>query len=257
MKHVYCYTCRDIIKYPKLAGSLCAFSLVELLVAVAIVGLLMAIVITGVGAVRMAAYRSESVSNLRQLGVSVSLYAQDNNGDVPTIQTSNSVSSYWWSQLSPYLNNGTTADTYGELCLVPSLSSSYQSQKIADFTGKAWLCDAPSYGMNWYLNYEDSSNTKLRIMKLSSIPHPAETLLMSEASFTSVTPHTGLKPEALANAASEINGSSLVYNGGAIGGVSHFLWVDGHVSPIDDAQQYGWGDPYGPSKARSIWNRGF
>lgn len=60
-----------------------AFTLVELLSVIAIVGVLAAIIIATVGTVREKARSARCGSNIRQIGVLASLWAQDNNGWVP------------------------------------------------------------------------------------------------------------------------------------------------------------------------------
>jgi prepilin-type N-terminal cleavage/methylation domain-containing protein/prepilin-type processing-associated H-X9-DG protein len=59
------------------------FTLVELLTVIAIIGVLAALVVAGVGKVRATARQSGCTSNLRQIGVGMLLYAQDNNGRLP------------------------------------------------------------------------------------------------------------------------------------------------------------------------------
>lgn len=60
-----------------------AFTLIELLTVIAITGVLAAILIPVIGAVRKSAQSSQCVSNLRQIGVAISLYANDNRGTLP------------------------------------------------------------------------------------------------------------------------------------------------------------------------------
>ena len=60
-----------------------AFTLIELLTVIAVVGILAAILLPVVGKVRQSALRSDCVSNLRQIGNAVALYAQDNKGHYP------------------------------------------------------------------------------------------------------------------------------------------------------------------------------
>ena len=60
-----------------------AFTLIELLTVIAIIGVLAAILIPVVGAMRKSAQSSRCVSNLRQIGVAIQLYANDNRGTLP------------------------------------------------------------------------------------------------------------------------------------------------------------------------------
>jgi general secretion pathway protein G len=59
------------------------FTLVELLVSISIVGLLAALLLAGNAKAKSTAGASGCINNLRQLGVAASLYAADNQGDLP------------------------------------------------------------------------------------------------------------------------------------------------------------------------------
>lgn len=59
-----------------------AFTLIELLTVIAIIGILAAIIVPTVGKVRTVAKRSECVSQLRQWGMAVGLFANENKGCV-------------------------------------------------------------------------------------------------------------------------------------------------------------------------------
>jgi len=60
-----------------------AFTLIELLTVIAIIGILAAILIPTVSAVRDSARASQCVSNLRQIGNAIHLFAEDNNDLIP------------------------------------------------------------------------------------------------------------------------------------------------------------------------------
>ncbi|MDR1284038.1 MAG: prepilin-type N-terminal cleavage/methylation domain-containing protein [Opitutaceae bacterium] len=60
-----------------------AFTLVELLTVIAIIGILAAIIITGISKVRSAAWRTQSLSNVRSSVTTVLLYANDNKDALP------------------------------------------------------------------------------------------------------------------------------------------------------------------------------
>lgn len=61
-----------------------AFTLIELLTVIAIIGILAAILIPVVGKVRETARQAVCGSNIRQISVAILLFADDNNGVLPT-----------------------------------------------------------------------------------------------------------------------------------------------------------------------------
>jgi prepilin-type N-terminal cleavage/methylation domain-containing protein/prepilin-type processing-associated H-X9-DG protein len=64
-------------------GSAAAFTLIELLTVIAIIGILAAILIPTVGKVRESARSTQCISNLRQIGSAIQLYADSNRGKMP------------------------------------------------------------------------------------------------------------------------------------------------------------------------------
>lgn len=63
--------------------SLSAFTLVELIVAVSVIIVLVAILLGAIGKARERADLTGSTSNLRSIGSAISLYVNDNQGDLP------------------------------------------------------------------------------------------------------------------------------------------------------------------------------
>jgi prepilin-type N-terminal cleavage/methylation domain-containing protein len=60
-----------------------AFTLIELLVVIAIVGLLAALLLPALAAAQERGRRAGCISNLRQIGIAIELYAPDNSGRIP------------------------------------------------------------------------------------------------------------------------------------------------------------------------------
>lgn len=93
-----------------------AFTLVELLCAVAMIGVLSGLIIVGVGEARFAANKSQSASNIRQLVVANQLYAVDHGNYSPNANFRDTI--HWHGKraggafdgtggyLSPYLEGG-------------------------------------------------------------------------------------------------------------------------------------------------------
>lgn len=58
-------------------GPRLAFTLIELLVVIAIIGILASLILTALARAKEKAYRAQCVSNLKQVGVAIELYASD------------------------------------------------------------------------------------------------------------------------------------------------------------------------------------
>lgn len=82
------------------------FTLVEMLIVLAIVGILAAILLPVFASVRDASRRTVCASNLRQIGLAMEAYAQDNNRRYPVNSINQSPSGQdcgWMFRLEPYV----------------------------------------------------------------------------------------------------------------------------------------------------------
>ncbi len=77
-----------------------AFTLVEMLVVIGIISALVAILLPALGKARKAARATSCLSNLRQVGQTLIMYANDNHGAMPGVMWSNGSENY----CTPYAN---------------------------------------------------------------------------------------------------------------------------------------------------------
>lgn len=82
-----------------------AFTLIELLVVVAIIGVLASILIPVTGSVRMTAQKASCASNMRQIGIALRSFANDNRGQLPKIAHSRPPEESWIFTLAEYLDD--------------------------------------------------------------------------------------------------------------------------------------------------------
>lgn len=75
----------DTKRQPRPDPGRTAFTLIELLVVVAIIAILAALLFPGLRQTKETAKRTKCASNLRQTGISLTLYATDNNGWFPSV----------------------------------------------------------------------------------------------------------------------------------------------------------------------------
>jgi prepilin-type processing-associated H-X9-DG protein/prepilin-type N-terminal cleavage/methylation domain-containing protein len=77
---------------------LAAFTIIELLVAIAVIGILSGLLVPGLRYARRAAHSAMCKSNLRQLGIAMALYVQCNGGKCMPISNDGGNLSFWFGR---------------------------------------------------------------------------------------------------------------------------------------------------------------
>ena len=202
------------------------FTLIELLTVIAIIGILAAILIPTVSSVREKARQTQCANNLRQWGMAVNLYVQENKGNYYVVNSSNRA----WSQVSTgagvysaYFGREKRLD-YGDMLLCPSENVAREIQDRGGNTPE-YTC----YVMVWPTLNGVKVTTGDRI-PANRASAPSRTALMMERHFTA-TAGAALGPGnsyGITEAASlrSIYGAQYTRHGKGI----NTVFLDGHVS---------------------------
>jgi len=157
-----------------------AFTLIELLIVIAIIAVLAGLILATLGPVNAMRDQAHSASNLRQWGVALATYANDNDGFIPRrgqgVQPVGQLNrpEDWFNALPPYLG----LKAYGDLVAAGKRpregdNSLFVRPGAKDPGGTAFL----SYAMNMNLSPWNLSAAT----RLSQIERPALTVFMAEA----------------------------------------------------------------------------
>ena len=171
-----------------------AFTLIELLVVVSIIALLIAILMPSLARARRQAQEVVCQSNLRQLAMGVTYYAQSHGGKIPPFRVSGkpkkvnqSKENIGWPQaIDRYIPTKCVEriggrEVYGDVHRCPNKRSNAEE-------GSPTAPIAGSYGLNaylcsfvaWHLN-DDKPNAVFDWVRMDQAKRPAEILLISES----------------------------------------------------------------------------
>jgi prepilin-type N-terminal cleavage/methylation domain-containing protein/prepilin-type processing-associated H-X9-DG protein len=216
-------------------GTRWGFTLTELLVVVAVIAALAALLLPALSRSRESARSLRCLSQLRQLGLAVRFYAEDNGDEFPRSQHSAFAHGQltWGRVLAPQL--GCPAAAWTNL-----LTSVYHCP--SDRRPATW-----SYGLNVYfeLGPEDDYEGKPQAWRrMGSVPNPVLTILFAEnASLADhIMPNFWTAPQDAGDVASRRHGRW-----------SDYTFVDGHAEAREFKSTYDPGrhvDLWNPSKAR-------
>ena len=237
-----------------------AFTLIELLVVIAIIAVLLAILMPAMAKIKEVARETACKSNLKNVGLAVQLYLDDFERKIPNTQSSNqhqwfesdghtyrragSSGTYWGIFYRDYIKDQT------KIFGCPSFQTTTGTRLIYNYSGSTKSTDSnyvirhAAFGLNHH--------SRARGRNTETIYRPSEFIYCIDHAEprpdggTSDCLHNNNNPGSM-NLTSYRQGGSRSYSYRQIfrhnvrrsdpyetGGRTNVLWVDGHVSPIEE-----------------------
>jgi prepilin-type N-terminal cleavage/methylation domain-containing protein/prepilin-type processing-associated H-X9-DG protein len=172
----------------KVATGKQAFTLIELLVVIAIIAILAAMLLPALAKAKAKAQSIYCVNSLRQNGLAVQLYAEDNSGALVPGQTAATTGQYWFTLLTPYLARDTknpNALAYSNGVTVIWGCPTYNQDRTQNSYGVA-NANCPGFGLT---DWPDLPNSKAAnspwggtqtTFKLDNITYKSSRLLLGD-----------------------------------------------------------------------------
>ena len=209
------------------------FTLVELLVVISIIALLLSILMPALGKARKKAQAIVCMSNLKQIGVGMQLYLQNNRNTFMTHYGDLISQKGWYTQLvkdKKIYSDNTIAYLSGyDVLFCPShqlttWATSLDRKRYPRLKDYQIVNGWISYGMNSYLDGGPDDPAKIH-----GIKQPAQTILVADAfeKLVGKTTKTGTFYIRPYYSTGQLNNPAIRHEG-----VCNTLWVDGHATQV-------------------------
>ena len=148
-----------------------AFTLIELLVVIAIIAILASLLLPALARAKEAAKRITCVNDLKQLGLSITMYVDDHDGFYPDRRTGGNISNTWPEQLVEY---------YRDTKILYCPSDVAFPQNFGTNSAVPSLAARRSYIFNGFNDYFKGLPPSGSKVPESAIDQPSETILFGE-----------------------------------------------------------------------------
>jgi prepilin-type N-terminal cleavage/methylation domain-containing protein/prepilin-type processing-associated H-X9-DG protein len=157
------------------------FTVIELLVVIAVIAVIEAMLLPVIAASRRAGYRTTCLSNERQIGLAIGMYADDSAERLPAHAVyGDNYACYWYLMVFPYLKNSVVLGCHADT--MPPDQSMLQGSPP-----EAFLSATPrqvSYGYNIFLGGSANPDDHLPIRSVSEVRRPATTVMLTDVGAT-------------------------------------------------------------------------
>jgi prepilin-type N-terminal cleavage/methylation domain-containing protein/prepilin-type processing-associated H-X9-DG protein len=206
--------------FPKAAVRTAGFTLIELLVVIAIIAILAAILFPVFAQARAKAAAASCLSNVKQLQLSMIMYASDNNQRFVPLGGTTIASPDWADIIYPYNNNSQIYVCPAD----PTLGAFWNGKGVFCCAGNYYTYSGPSLNPPYLGSY--GMNDQLSTLADVLIQYPAEMVSLGDCGYYSMQTScgSGCEPRDLA-LPNHHGGTNLAYVDG------HAKWLAGTAVP--------------------------